>query len=673
MSTAMRRLFITSSCALTSIVGASLGLAQSQIAANGQVIATTGDPVPGLTNGEVFGGSSTFDSGVIDDFGNVFFRGRFTGGTATPTTERALFLGSTRGNLQMILRSGSPEPSGMLPGVTINTATSTGVSGSNRINANGEMFFGCAFSGVGITTANDTALYFGTPGNFQILAREGDFAPGTAGATFSSSFSSPSQQPTGLNAGGAVLFRSSLIAGDVVGTTNNDAWFTGPASNLTLAIRKGDAGPIGSTISSLGFVSQLNSTGQFVTDITYALGTGAPPATSVDDRAIWMYTPGFGVEEILREGSPSSIPGVVHGSATNAWVVNTGACTFNASGNLIINSDLQGIGVTNGVNDRGVFIVGSGGTQSLVIRRGDAAPGVPGAVVDAVNNTSLQLADSGFVAFQASMLGTSGTTNDSGIWAGMPGNLQLVLREGDVAPGAGGGTFGQTTGFSMLMNNKGQLLITNSVVGGAGNSCLFMWDPIVGVVPVIVFNDLLEVQTGVFKNMTTSGGIQFSNGNSRPLSFSDSGDFAVRVNTNDGASTIVRGHVGTLFGAPSEISVATGGVHSLYVDGGFARAGMTYFVAGSATGTTPGFNVGPINIPLNPDAYFNLTLTLPNQGAFVNTLGTLDAAGRAEAALVIPGGFPILTGITLDHAWLGFDANNFFVFASESQRVTFVP
>ncbi|MBK6939067.1 MAG: hypothetical protein IPH13_02520 [Planctomycetes bacterium] len=673
MSIAMRRLFIASACALTASVGASLGLAQSQISANGQVIATTGDPVPGLTNGEVFGGSSTFDSGVIDEFGRVFFRGRFTGGTATTTTDRALFFGTSRADLQMILRSGAAEPSGQLPGVTINTASGTGVSGSNRINSNGEMMFGCAFSGGGVVTTNDSALYFGTPGNFQILAREGDFAPSTAGATYSSSFASPSQQPTGLNAAGDVLFRSSLTGGDVVGSTNNDAWFTGPAGNLTIAVRKGDAGPTGATVSALGFVSQLNSTGQFVTEVTYTVGTGSPATTAADDKAIWIYTPGFGVEEILREGAPSTISGVTHNSATNSWFVNTGACTFNASGNLIINSDLQGLGVTAGVNDRGVFLVGPGGAQTLVIRRGDAAPGVVNAAIDSVNNTSCQLNDSGFVAFQASMVGTSGTTDDSGIWAGTPGNLQLVLREGDVAPGTGGGTFGQTTGFSMLMNNKGQLLITNTVVGGAGNSCLFMWDPIVGVVPVIVFNDLLEVQTGVFKNMTTSGGIQFSNGNSRPLSFSDNGDYTVRVSTSDGASTIVRGHVGTFFGAPREISVATGGVHTMYVDGGLARAGMTYFVAGSATGTTPGLNVGAINIPLNPDAYFNLTLTLPNQGAFVNTLGTLDSAGRAEAALVIPGGFPILTGITLDHAWLGFDANNFFVFASESQRVTFVP
>jgi hypothetical protein len=673
MSIAMQRLFVASTCALVSSAGASLALAQSQISFNGQVVATTGDPVPGLTNGEVFGGSSTFDSGVIDDSGRVFFRGRFTGGTATPTTDRALFLGTTRGDLQMILRSGSPEPSGQLSGVTVNTASGTGVSGSNRINAIGELFFGCAFSGVGISSANDSALYFGTPGNFQILAREGDFAPATAGAVYSSSFSSPSQQPTGLNGSGVVLFRSSLTGGDVVGSTNNDAWFTGPAGNLTIAVRKGDPGPTGSTVSALGFVSQLNASGQFVTDITYTAGTGVPAASTADDKAIWLYTPGFGIEELLREGSPTTIPGVVHANPTNTWSVSTGACTFNASGNLIINSELQGIGVTAGVNDRAVFIVAPAGSQTLVVRRGDAAPGVPGAAIDSVNNTSLQLSDSGYLAFQASMVGTSGVGDDSGIWAGTPGNLQLVLREGDPAPGTGGAVFGQTTGFSMHMNNKGQLMILNSVVGGPNNSCTFMWDPIVGLVPVIVFNDLLEVQTGVFKNMTTSGGIQFSNGNSRPLSFSDTGDYTLRVSTNDGASTIVHGHVGTLFGTPSEISVATGGVHKFFVDGGASRAGMTYFIAGSVTGTTPGFNVGSIHIPLNADPYFNLTLTLPNQGAFVNTLGTLDSSGRAVGSLVIPGGFPILTGISLDHAWLGFDTNTFFVFASESQRVTFVP
>ncbi|MBL8896983.1 MAG: hypothetical protein JNM84_05125, partial [Planctomycetes bacterium] len=58
---------------------APLSSAQSLLPWNGQVLATNGDAVPGVP-GALFGGSSTFDSGVIDDAGQVFFRGRFTGG-----------------------------------------------------------------------------------------------------------------------------------------------------------------------------------------------------------------------------------------------------------------------------------------------------------------------------------------------------------------------------------------------------------------------------------------------------------------------------------------------------------------------------------------------------------------------------------------------------------------
>ena len=42
--------------------------------------------------------------------------------------------------------------------------------------------------------------------------------------------------------------------------------------------------------------------------------------------------------------------------------------------------------------------------QSIVMRRNDAAPGVPGAMLDAVDGPSLQLDDSGRVAFQCSLV-----------------------------------------------------------------------------------------------------------------------------------------------------------------------------------------------------------------------------------------------------------------------------
>ena len=102
-----------------------------------------------------------------------------------------------------------------------------------------------------VTTADDTAIWVGTPGNFSILVREGDAAPGTVGATMTTSFSNPSHQPTGINRSGRVLFQTTLANGDVSGTTNNSAWYSGTAGALELVARKGDTLPGGQVVVSV--------------------------------------------------------------------------------------------------------------------------------------------------------------------------------------------------------------------------------------------------------------------------------------------------------------------------------------------------------------------------------------------------------------------------------------
>src|SRR5262245_20647009 len=106
--------------------------AQSLLVSQGQVIAfsgasgtTVGDPVPGLSMGELFGGSSGPSSGDIDDAGRVLFRAQIvdSAGLPPPTgsdyLSRGYFLGDSRGNLVKMLRGGDPEPSGTIPGATL--------------------------------------------------------------------------------------------------------------------------------------------------------------------------------------------------------------------------------------------------------------------------------------------------------------------------------------------------------------------------------------------------------------------------------------------------------------------------------------------------------------------------------------------------------------------------
>lgn len=685
------------SCFVMVLLAGIASAQQSLVQAQGQVLyfsgsstgSGDGDVAPGMAAAEKFGGSSQ-DSAVVDDDGRAFFRARLVSNTGTTLSpaylQYAYFYGDSKGNLVKVLRGGDPDPSGTIPNAILTTsANGVPFTSSPRISGNGVVMFGASvwdFVGSTITTANDTVLYVGTPGSFQVLAREGDVAPGAGGATYSQSFSGMSQQPTCINGAGVALFQSTLAGATAVPpvvTANNAAWFSGTAGAVQMILRKGDLLANNEQISALGSLSQMNSVGQFVTDVTLLLGSGNVPVTNSDDRALLVYTPGIGIQELAREGGATPIPGTFYGSASNfTSIYGTGSSSFNINGELLNNVLLSGA-VTTGVDDRALIIQSLTG-GSVVFRRGDLAPGVqganPGAVLDVANDASCALNDNGQVAFQATMTGGGVTAaNDSGIWIGTPNNLTLVVREGDVAPGTGGLTFGQTTGVTLLMNAAGQLYFSNSLSGGSGSS--WMWDPVVGVQPVFLPGGQIEVQPGIFRTPYTAGTIQFSNGDSRPLSLANDGTVVVKLSMTDGTSygsqALVSVRVGSLTGIAKKISATTGGTQHLYLNAGAAHSGQVYVVAGSASGTAPGTPIGALLVPLNIDFYTDFTLQNANVGPFVDTFSTLDADGRGHAQIVIPPGLVGLAGIVVHHAYGVIDIGGNLVFASEAQSLELIP
>jgi hypothetical protein len=661
---------------------------QTLIQAQGQVIyfsgsstgLTDGDLAPGVSLGERFGGGGQ-DNAVIADDGNMLFRAQMVSNTGTTLTpaylQRAYFYGDTKANLSLLMRGGDPEPSGTIPAAILATSlNSNPITGAPRISSNGIIMFGTSIwdpVGSTITTSNDTALYLGTPGNWSILAREGDAAPGCGGALYSQAFSGMSQQPTCINSLGQVLFQSSLSGAGVV-TANNAAWFTGTLGNVQLMLRKGDVAGGGEIISALGFISQMNGTGQVVTDVSFLAGSGTNPVTTANDKALWLYTPGQGLTQLIREGDASPIAGTFYGNAASTWNANSGASTFNANGEIVITTELTGA-VTAGVDDSAVVKV-SATNQTVVMRRGDAAPGVPGANLGTVNAASLGFTDSGRVAFQCSLVNGGVTaTNDSGIFTGTPGNLVLVAREGDVAPGTGGLTFGNIGGQFMVMNGNGQILFLNSLSDGVTSS--WSWDPVIGLQCLHRGGQQVEVQPGVFRTPYTSGGVQFTNGDSRPLSFANDGSVVLKLSMTDGLSygsqAMFKVRIGSLTGLPGKISEAQGGTHNLYLSAGFGNAGRVYVVAGSASGTNPGTPIGGFVVPLNIDAYTDFTLANANILPFVATFGVLNADGRALAQIVIPPAVGGLAGIVVHHAYGVLDAFNNLVYASEAARLEIIP
>lgn len=100
---------------------------------------------------------------------------------------------------------------------------------------------------------------------------------------------------------------------------------------------------------------------------------------------------------------------------------------------------------------------------------------------------------------------------------------------------------------------------------------------------------------------------------------------------------------------------------TMRLDAGVKNAGRFYLLLGSLGGHKPGFRLGSLHVPLNPDAYFYWTATNgPNALFLRSSFGQLDAKGRGMARFVLPAGMPpSLRWMTLWHSYVVLDARGF--------------
>ena len=114
----------------------------------------------------------------------------------------------------------------------------------------------------------------------------------------------------------------------------------------------------------------------------------------------------------------------------------------------------------------------------------------------------------------------------------------------------------------------------------------------------------------------------------------------------------------SLLATPPGMSL-TGGTQTLDLVADPIHANALYFVAGSFSGSSPGFPLGPLTVPLaTPDPYFDYTLTNFNGPILGESMGNLDANGRARATVTLGPALPSsLIGLTATHAFVLFDAS----------------
>jgi hypothetical protein len=413
--------------------------------------------------------------------------------------------------------------------------------------------------------------------------------------------------------------------------------------------------------SGIGFNCVLNSTGLVLHDEKFSQTDGTSPATPFDDQVVMITDTSTGApythNVLVREGDTvvdatgTPIVGVTYGAPSIAQ-------GFSDTGLAAWSTTMQG--AVTSADSQAVFIGGLGGTV-MVAREGDVVPGTGGETMGVINSTMNYSEGGGVLFGASLVQpGVGGVTNlnDSFLAVGKPGQpVQVLVREGDACPGLAGFTFGRIAGSSNFgsssshrNNERGQVMFTIYVNDGVSDvNSTWSWDPVHGAQLQVIAGDVFGGGT-----ITSPGVVNASpSGDGNTLGMNHDGDFVIEPGYS-GGSCIARGHIGSLRGTPSAVPVTGGVPHFFEVDAGPTQAFQFYVILATSLGSEPGFvgPFGPQNIPLNPDPLWtDLSLNAANSSIWVNTLGVTDATGKGvgPAGFVMPAGFPGFAGTTLHH------------------------
>jgi hypothetical protein len=283
-----------------------------------QAIALSGTPAPagGTYNGFNGGGYVALNAA-----GQVAFYGQLTGGSSTA----GIFAGAP-GSVQAVALQGSSSPIG---------GTYAGF-GNPVLNNAGQILFSAGLTG----GSSASAIFIGTPGSLQTVARSGTAAP--AGGNYSG-LGSPA-----VNSAGQVSFFASLTGGSSTG-----GLFAGAPGALQAVAMLGSAAPGGGTYSSLS---------PFALSASEKMSFYANLSGSSSTSGVFVGAPGA-VQAAALAGSlaPNG-----NGATYSDFL---GGHLLNAAGQVAFLGYLTGPGVTN-ANFQALYAGSPGGVVEIV-RMGD--------------------------------------------------------------------------------------------------------------------------------------------------------------------------------------------------------------------------------------------------------------------------------------------------------------
>jgi hypothetical protein len=445
---------------------------------------------------------SAFANPVVNANGQVAFNASLTGGTSTS----GIFTG-TPGSVQAVALQGTAAPNGEPFGSLYTSATTELVT----LNSSGQLAFNAPLTG-GTPTSG---VFTGTSAaSLQAVALQGSAAP--AGGNYSAFLSQGTNTAYSplINNAGQLAFQSSLTGG-----TAASGIFTGTSSATlqTVALVGGAAPtPPGGTYATVVTVPTLNNAGQ-VAFVSIVSG----------EQGIFAGAPGS-VQTVMFQGTTApGTGGALYGTPTTSY-------SYNNAGQVGFITTLTGGTSTNGV------FAGAPGSVQPVALQGTTAPGTGGGTYGGLSSVTIN--GKGQAAFTAASL--SGGTATSGLFFGAPGSVQPVALAGGTAPdGETYASFASTE----LPNNAGQVaFIANlsgaDVVAGTNSIALFAGAP--GSLQEIVRQgEVINVDapgTGVDDLTVSSINLLVGSGgqDGKGSDFSDTGDLAYRLTFTDGSSGV---------------------------------------------------------------------------------------------------------------------------------------
>jgi hypothetical protein len=429
----------------------------------------------------------------------------------------------------------------------------------------------------------DRGIWSDSSGSLSLVARKGDQAPAMPTGVAFDSFSI-SLTPLLSDAGQTTFWAS--VSGSGVTALNDRGFWSGTMTGVASVVREGDQapglesgarfftlnGPLQSKSGKIAFHAAVTSPNDESIwsgspgDLSLAAREGdqAPgtpsgvlfssfhqtvPINEAGQIAIRAVLKGPGVDSNTDVGIFSTRAGGLElvarkgsaapGLATSAYFTSLDSPTINEFGRTAFVAGMEGEGIDE-TNSIGIWSEGAG-DLALVTRRGEQAPGTPAGAFFSSFDSPLMFG-SGRTVFIASVEGSGvDLTNNKGIWAETDNGLVLVVRNGDLAPGLPAGARFSFGIGSIALNNNGQIAFSAAATDAQGLIYGGIWatDPRGELKLVASTNDVLEVSPGELRTISGVGQHGSTGGSDgRPSGFNDLGQLAFHASFTDGSSGI---------------------------------------------------------------------------------------------------------------------------------------